>query len=652
MSKAPVIRLLGRVEVEGEQDRPLSPKARALLCLLARTPGKPVPRARLADMLWSTRDEPRARANLRQTLRQLRVALGGELVRNESDDVLLAPEAPVDLARLENAARSHEAEEILAAANLFDGDFAADLSIDGEPVEVWFSAERAQIREIAADLTLRAVDLLREAGDFPRARILAMKFLRTDPLHEPIRRALIEVLVRLGRRGAAIEQYRELRDLLAAELDARPDDDTERLFRDLLDAGPTRVSERPGEPKTPDTGFDPAGAPAIAVLPIEDGNPDARLAPFARGLAEELIVSLSGWRRFPVVSPASSLIGSREPLDHLALGRRLNARYLVVSKIHSGARRARMTSRLVASDTGVDIWGGSYEIDLNDPLAAQEELAGSIAGIVLRQAESSELQRIVWKRTSELEAWEYQVLGQRELQRFSRTGNLAARECFAAALEIDPDYAAAYVGMSTSHCWDLQYANAQERPHLLDLAEQCAMRALAIDWNSPLAHTRLGAVYTWREDFGRGLAESELALHLNPSETGTRLAFGNRLDLVGRTEEGIRHLELGLRLNPLDPRSGLYMGYLARAYLSLGRPDAGLVWAQRGAALRPNDPEMYLRLAACSANLDDRGAAEAALRSSEKLEAGFLARKRGWVPYSDGHRNDAFFEGLRRFDLL
>jgi predicted Zn-dependent protease len=111
-------------------------------------------------------------------------------------------------------------------------------------------------------------------------------------------------------------------------------------------------------------------------------------------------------------------------------------------------------------------------------------------------------------------------------------------------------------------------------------------------------------------------------------------------------------MKLGVRLNPLDPRSALYFGYLARAYLSIGEPESALVCAQRAVALRRNDPEMYLRLAACTASLNDRIAAEGALKSCENLEKGFLARKRDWRPYSDTNRNDAFFEGLRRLNLI
>jgi tetratricopeptide (TPR) repeat protein len=103
-----------------------------------------------------------------------------------------------------------------------------------------------------------------------------------------------------------------------------------------------------------------------------------------------------------------------------------------------------------------------------------------------------------------------------------------------------------------------------ERAEALALARAHARAALDLDWNSAVAHARLGAVYTWQEELDRGLSECEIAIELNPSDAVTRMQLGNRLDLLGRTEEGVAHMEQGLRMNPFDPIVADYMGYLAR----------------------------------------------------------------------------------------
>jgi Flp pilus assembly protein TadD len=147
------------------------------------------------------------------------------------------------------------------------------------------------------------------------------------------------------------------------------------------------------------------------------------------------------------------------------------------------------------------------------------------------------------------------------------------------------------------------------------------------------------------------LSECEIAIELNPSDAVTRMQLGNRLDLLGRTEEGVAHMEQGLRMNPFDPIVADYMGYLARAMLSQGDAETALAWARKGLARRPDHPDTLFRVAACLAALGDPSGAKRALHEAETVEPGFLSRKSEWSPYKDPERNDRFFWGLRRHSL-
>ena len=480
------ISLLGGVEVEGLEGRPLPHKAKAMLCILARSSGRPVSREQLADMLWSERPKPQAQASVRQTLRQLRNALGHERICSIGDGLALdLNTVSVDVACLEAVNASAKIDELQHAANLFVGDFASGVLLDGEPVQEWLDAQRIQIRSQAAEISLRAVGRYLEDGNAEEARNLAVRFLTYDPHFEPMHRALMQALVALGRRAAAVEQYRLLRDALANDLNSVPDPETEELLTDvLLGAAPAEPGASTNAPSA-EIEANEVSPPNIAVLPIEEIGSARPRSHLARGIAEELIVSLCGWRSFPVIAPASSLVALDRTLDPETLGRRLNARYLVAARINRDGARARMTVRLISSDDGRQLWGGGFEVDLSNPLSAQEEVAASIAAAVHQNVVASELQRIVWKRTTALHAWERYILGQHQLQKFSPAGNAHARDHFSAALEIDPDYAAAHVGLATSYCWDLQHAAKHEWAQLLLLAEAAASRALEIDWNLP-----------------------------------------------------------------------------------------------------------------------------------------------------------------------
>ncbi|MEI4235318.1 BTAD domain-containing putative transcriptional regulator [Roseovarius sp. D22-M7] len=652
MAEPVTIRLLGQVGVMNRPEASLPQKCKALLCLLGRHPGTPIPRSRAAGMLWSESDEARARTNLRQCLRRLRAVLGREALPSEGDYLVLsADQVHVDVTELDSDPRGKTPSDLAAVARLYVGTFGADLSIPDAPFQDWLSAERAHIHELAAGLTLRAVEACLASDDAETAIRLASDFLRHDPLLEELHRGLIRSLVAEGRRGAAIEQYRRLRETLSNELGVGPDAATERLAASVLQQDPGASAAAVAA--TPDAGPQDifAGeAPAIAILSIalSEGPVGPR---FARGLAEELIVSLSGWRTFPVVSAASSL---RDPpvTDPIERGRQLKAGYVVSCSLRQGPNRIRITARLLDTGSSHEVWAENFDTGLSDIIDTQEEMARQIAAIVKDRAERREIERIVWKRTRDLAAWEHVLVGQDHLRRSPKTAYSNAIAHFKGALEIDPTSVDALIGLATSYCWIAKYTAPPDRHDALSIAEEHVRRAVDIDWNSAAAHARLGAVHVWKEDFDRGLQESELAVHLNPSDAHARLALGNRLDLIGRSAEGIAQMETGLRLSPQDPMSADYMGFLARALLVQGRTGAALALARRAVLLHPSSPDAQYRLAACLASADDIDAARAALFASEHLLLGFLAAKAEWAPYSDRARNGQFFDGLRRHGLV
>ena len=130
------------------------------------------------------------------------------------------------------------------------------------------------------------------------------------------------------------------------------------------------------------------------------------------------------------------------------------------------------------------------------------------------------------------------------------------------------------------------------------------------------------------------------------------MAVGNRLDLVGETQEGIAQMEQALTLNPRDPICWLYMAYLARAYLSLEDYQRAAQWGQKAVMLRPDLPEALFRHAVCLAHLDRVDEARTLLEQCSKIDANYVASRVDWQPYPDEKRNLHVMAGLRRHKLL
>ena len=149
-----VIGLLGPLVIEIDQRRlgKLPRKARALLAYLATQGARPVSRERLSDLLWPYQGSEQARHSLRNCLLELRKAFGQDATRHLAAEFANCrlQDVDTDVARFEQLSRSKERSELLAAAELYRGEFLSDFVIDSEPFQEWLSSERDRLSTSSA----------------------------------------------------------------------------------------------------------------------------------------------------------------------------------------------------------------------------------------------------------------------------------------------------------------------------------------------------------------------------------------------------------------------------------------------------------------------------------------------------------------------
>lgn len=639
-------------------------KARALLARLARQPGQPTPREVLAAILWPESAEHEARGNLRQALKLVRRALadrGRAVIVSEGDALVLEPAAAeVDVARFEALHQAGAPEALEQAAALYRGDFLEGTTLADGPFAEWAMIERVRLRERALDVFSRLLARREAVGETEAAIDIAFKLLALDPLQEHVHRRLMQLYLEQGRRGSALEQYRICRTTLQRELDVRPEAETERLYREIRRCHtrvelPAPAPEPPAKPRAPPPSrvLDAfLQRPAVVVLPFANLSGDSAQTYFSDGLSEDIITALAGWRTFPLIASNSTFTCRGERHDVRAIARSLGAQYVIDGSVRRSGSRMRVTVRLIESEGGRHLWAERFDFHLHDILAVQEEVANKVAALVEPELERVECHRIVAKRTEDLTAWDYCLQGTELLRRRTREANARARSCFTQALKLDSEYSDAFTGLAFSYAWDLSTTAPDAREPLIARALEAGQQAVALDHESSTAHLALSTAYVWAEQIDVAMPETELAIELNPSNAFARLALGNRLDLMGRTAEGIAQIERSFQLNPRDPYRFRYMGFLSRAHLSAEHYEAALAWAYKAAQLRPDYPDVHFRLAVCLAHLDQPEEARAALNECERLQPGYLENRKGWQPYSDAARNAQFFAGLRRHDLF
>ena len=216
-------------------------KGQALLAYLARRPDEAHPRDKLATLLWGDMPQALARHSLRQTLCVLRAALpeaAAFVIRAGSDDISLdAARLAIDVVDFERLADEGTSESLEQAAALYRGEFLDGIAVDEPAFEDWLREERAQLHEAALSGLARLLRLQRDGGLIESAIQTGLRMLRIDPLQEVVHRSLMRLYASAGRPGAALHQYQLCLRMLRREFGAAPEQETERLLREILPPG-------------------------------------------------------------------------------------------------------------------------------------------------------------------------------------------------------------------------------------------------------------------------------------------------------------------------------------------------------------------------------------------------------------------------------
>jgi TolB-like protein/Tfp pilus assembly protein PilF len=374
-------------------------------------------------------------------------------------------------------------------------------------------------------------------------------------------------------------------------------------------------------PPDPAPASTPAGVPArngvsIAVLPFSNISGDPQQEFFTDGMTEAIITDLAKVRALRVISRTSVMRykGETKPLPEIA--RELGVTAVVEGSVRRAGNRVRVTAQLIDAATDEHLWAESYDRDLKDVLALQDELARSITRevrVVLTPLEQEHLSvgsgpvnpeaHVLYLRGRH--AWNHRTVG--ELQQAARF--------FEEAVARDGSYAPAYAGLADTYAllgsWGFGALPPREA---MPRARAAAERALALDGTLASARTSLAFVrqhYDW--DFAAAETDYRRALELAPGYAPAHQWYAGLLAEQGRTQEALAEARTALDYDPVSLvmyRTLSYVSYLSRDYG--GAVDA----AERGLKLHPGSAGLSLSLAMARF---ERGERAEAIRTYESL---------------------------------
>jgi DNA-binding SARP family transcriptional activator len=253
------LRLFGEFALEDVSGRPISlhlRKAEALLVYLALRPAQSASRERLATLLWGDSDQQRARQSLRQVLFALSRAFAQlelPLLHVESQAVRLSDGAMVvDAVEFDRLLAEGSPKALREACDLYTGEFLAGFGVEATEFEEWITATREMFRDGAMRALCELLNEQESAQQLDRAIETAGRALRVDALREDVHRQLMRLYAAKGMRSSALSQYRNCRQILERELGVPPDEETSKLYRQILEQdGEAPKSELTGDPVAP-----------------------------------------------------------------------------------------------------------------------------------------------------------------------------------------------------------------------------------------------------------------------------------------------------------------------------------------------------------------------------------------------------------------
>src|SRR5262249_33664415 len=199
--------------------------------------------------------------------------------------------------------------------------------------------------------------------------------------------------------------------------------------------------------------------------------------------------------------------------------------------------------------TGVHVWSETYNAEVKDVFAVQDDITRRVVGAAAVKLTRFESERILTKPTENLAAYEYLLRGREFASHASRETNDEAADFFQPAIDLDPNYAAAYAALGGSHFEAVVSGWTEFRQQDLDQAEALAQKALALDPTTTSAYRVLAFVNMYKRRYDLALGQIHRALEINPSDADIYQMRGTVLVWSGRAAEALPWLESALRFD-------------------------------------------------------------------------------------------------------
>ena len=324
---------------------------------------------------------------------------------------------------------------------------------------------------------------------------------------------------------------------------------------------------------------------SIAVLPFVNMSSDQEQEYFSDGLTEELLNLLAGIKELKVAARTSSFF-YKDKLDTIPLkeiARQLQVTHLLEGSVRKSGNTIRITAQLINADTGFHLWSETYDRQLDDIFAIQDEIAAAVT----ESLRITLLGEIPKAKVLDSKSFELTLQGRYLFNRRNEGDLQRALELFEHATELDSNNAAAWVGMSPLYIWLFD-------PPDLARARSAVEKALQLEPDNPEAHIRMGRVLFREGKRQESMASYDHALELGPDNPLVLSVFAGLMLFSGELETAIEFSKRALAADPLHVTN---LSNIAGFLIQLNRVDEAEIYALKAMDLAPLSPASLTKLA-------------------------------------------------------
>lgn len=293
--------------------------------------------------------------------------------------------------------------------------------------------------------------------------------------------------------------------------------------------------------------FEPP-APSIAVLPFVNFSQSADDEYFSDGLTEEIQSLLVRINEFRVVALNSTYQLKDTDLDMRSIARRLSVNVLLQGSVRRSGTGLRITARLIDGDDGFEMWSDTYDRQVTDVFAIQEDIARQVAGALDVALPAASNDRIAKLGTTAIESYDFYLRARDNLRQPKGEATImAAEEYLGQAIAIDTNFAKAYAALCETYLVRYEWSRATEQ---FENAERACHRALTRDATSSDVHLALGRLYYSSGQYGDSIAEFQKALEITPKSADSFIGLGKAFAKTNRSAEAESSYRQAIELDP------------------------------------------------------------------------------------------------------